>query len=80
VRRRDAAQRAATVAHTALGCRGYSRTDLIATGGDAVYFLELNTLPGLTVTSLVPQELAVAGIGFREFLVRQIELARGPSS
>ena len=73
---RDAAQRAAVTAHQALGCRGYSRTDLIATGGDEVYFLELNTLPGLTVTSLVPQELAEAGIGFRQFLEEQIALAR----
>jgi D-alanine-D-alanine ligase len=77
---RDEAQATALAAHRTLGCRGYSRSDLIATGGDAVYFLELNTLPGLTVTSLVPQELAEAGIGFREFRVRQIELARGPSS
>jgi D-alanine-D-alanine ligase len=73
---RDAAQRAAVAAHVALGCDGYSRTDLIATGGDEVYFLELNTLPGLTITSLVPQQLIEAGIGFREFLERQIELAR----
>jgi len=74
---RDTAQRAAVVAHATLGCDGYSRTDLIATGGDEVYFLELNTLPGLTTSSLVPQELAEVGIGFREFLERQIELARG---
>ena len=73
---RDAAQRAAVAAHLALGCDGYSRTDLIATGGDEVRFLELNTLPGLTTSSLVPQELAEAGIGFRAFLERQIELAR----
>ncbi|MEK6375007.1 MAG: ATP-grasp domain-containing protein [Acidobacteriota bacterium] len=73
---RDAAQRAAVAAHIALGCHGYSRTDLIATGGDEVRFLELNTLPGLTTSSLVPQELAEGGIGFRKFLERQIELAR----
>lgn len=73
---RDAAQRAATTAHTALGCEGYSRTDLIATGDDEVYFLELNTLPGLTTSSLVPQELAEVGIAFREFLERQIGIAR----
>jgi D-alanine-D-alanine ligase len=73
---RDAAQRAAVTAHTLLGCDGYSRTDLIASGGDEVYFLELNTLPGLTTSSLVPQELKEVGIGFREFLERQIALAR----
>jgi D-alanine-D-alanine ligase len=73
---RDAAQRAAVAAHAALGCEGYSRTDFIATGGDDVWFLELNTLPGLTTSSLVPQELAEIGIAFRDFLQRQIELAR----
>jgi len=74
---RDAAQRAAVAAHIALGCEGYSRTDLIATGDDEVWFLELNTLPGLTTSSLVPQELVTVGIGFREFLERQVEAARG---
>jgi D-alanine-D-alanine ligase len=43
---------------------------------DGIYFLELNTLPGLTTSSLVPQELRAAGIDFRDFLDEQIELAR----
>ncbi|HUR79546.1 MAG TPA: ATP-grasp domain-containing protein [Thermoanaerobaculia bacterium] len=69
-----AAQATALAAHEALGCEGYSRSDLIASG-DGIYFLETNTLPGLTSSSLVPQELAVVGISFREFLERQLELA-----
>ncbi len=69
-----AAQATALAAHEALGCEGYSRSDLIA-AGDGIYFLETNTLPGLTTSSLVPQELAVVGISFREFLERQLELA-----
>jgi len=69
------AQQAALAAHLALGCEGYSRSDFVA-AADGVYFLETNTLPGLTTSSLVPQELAVIGIGFREFLERQVELAR----
>ena len=68
------AQEAALAAHIALGCEGYSRTDLIASS-DGVYYLETNTLPGLTTSSLVPQELAVVNISFREFLERQLELA-----
>jgi D-alanine-D-alanine ligase len=72
---RDEAQRTALAAHTALGCEGYSRTDMIA-GADGVYFLELNTLPGLTGSSLVPQMLRESGIDFRQFLERQLELAR----
>ena len=69
-----AAQDLALAAHTGLGCEGYSRTDMLAQGGE-VYFLETNTLPGLTVSSLVPQELRVAGIGFSEFLEKQVDLA-----
>lgn len=68
---REEAQETARQAHIALGCEGYSRSDLIA-AADGVYFLELNTLPGLTTSSLVPQELAVEGITFREFLEQQL--------
>ena len=68
------AQALAVAAHAGLGCDGYSRTDMVLEG-TAIYYLETNTLPGLTVTSLVPQELREAGIPFRDFLDRQIELA-----
>ncbi|HEX6083180.1 MAG TPA: ATP-grasp domain-containing protein [Thermoanaerobaculia bacterium] len=71
-----AAQATALAAHEALGCEGYSRSDLIA-AEDGIYFLETNTLPGLTTSSLVPQELAAVGISFNEFLERQLELAVG---
>jgi D-alanine-D-alanine ligase len=73
---RDAAQGVALIAHEALGCRGCSRTDVIA-AEDGTYFLELNTLPGLTMSSLVPQELKAAGIEFRELIERELALARG---
>ncbi|MCU1244898.1 MAG: D-ala D-ala ligase C-terminus [Acidobacteria bacterium] len=72
---RDEAQRTALAAHQALGCEGYSRSDLIASPSGEVYFLELNTLPGLTITSLVPQQLRTAGIDMRDFFESQIELA-----
>lgn len=70
-----AAQQTALASHIALRCEGYSRTDIMA-ASDGMYFIELNTLPGLTTSSLVPQELHAAGIGFREFLDAQIDLAR----
>jgi D-alanine-D-alanine ligase len=70
-----AAQQTAVAAHGALGCDGYSRTDIMA-ASDGMYFLELNTLPGLTTSSLVPQELRAAGIEFRQFLDQQVELAK----
>ena len=69
-----AAQELAITAHRALGCFGYSRTDLIATP-DGPVFLETNTLPGLTRQSFVPQQLAVEGTSIRDFLVGQLELA-----
>lgn len=68
------AQQTALAAHLALGCEGYSRTDIIA-ANDGIYFLETNTLPGMTTSSLVPQELAVVGISFGDFLRKQLELA-----
>lgn len=70
-----AAQKMAVVAHRALGCYGYSRSDMILTQ-DGPVFLETNTLPGLTVQSFIPQQLAAMGVDFSRFLAGQIELAR----
>ena len=72
---RDEAQSMSLAAHIALGCEGYSRSDLIASS-EGVYFLELNTLPGLTTSSLVPQQLHEAGISFRDFLEQQTAIAK----
>lgn len=69
-----AAREAAVTAHRALGCYGYSRTDLIASDG-AVTFLETNTLPGLTAASFIPQQLAAAGLSLERFVQDQIALA-----
>ena len=74
------AQSTALAAHIAIGCDGYSRTDMIAASDSEIYFLELNTLPGLTTSSLVPQELRTAGIDFREFMETQVRLARARST
>lgn len=70
-----AAQEVAKQAHRILGCTGYSRTDIIVNGQGPV-FLELNTLPGLTRASFIPQQLEAAGIPFEDFLEAQIQLAR----
>ena len=70
-----AAQQLALAAHRALGCEGYSRTDTIATKTGPV-FLELNTLPGLTRASFIPQQLAVEGTALLAFLEGQLEIAR----
>ncbi len=60
--------------HEALGCYGYSRTDMILTN-EGPYFLETNTLPGLTKASFIPQQLEAAKISFKKFIERQLELA-----
>ena len=67
-------RRLALAAHTALGLAGYSRADFILGADDSLHLLEVNTLPGMTPTSLVPQEAAVAGLDFGQLLERLIEL------
>lgn len=69
-----AAQELAVQAHRALGCRGYTRTDMILTSAGPV-FLETNTLPGMSRASFIPQQLEAAGIPVAEFLETQIRLA-----
>lgn len=51
-------------AHRALGCAGATRTDLIVTEGGELIVLEVNTLPGMTETSLLPKIAAGVGIDF----------------
>jgi D-alanine-D-alanine ligase len=67
----------AVVAHEALGCRGVSRTDFRyddrPTGTGALVVLEVNTQPGMTETSLVPEIAAHAGIGFGELVKWMVE-------
>lgn len=70
-----AAQALAISAHSALGCEGYSRTDLIV-GREGPVFLEINTLPGLTRASFIPQQLEAEGTSMRDFLEGQLALAR----
>jgi D-alanine-D-alanine ligase len=61
-------------AHRVLSCRGYSRSDFIVSAKGVVY-LETNTLPGLTKSSLYPKALKAQGINFAGFLKDQIVLA-----
>jgi len=59
----DQARDVALRAHRSIGCRGVSRADL-RFDGEKVYLLEINTQPGLTPTSLVPEQAAYRGISF----------------
>jgi D-alanine-D-alanine ligase len=62
------------VAHAALGLTGYSRGDFIATADGEVYLLEVNTLPGMTPTSLLPRAAAHVGYSFTELIGELIRL------
>lgn len=70
-----AAQALAITAHRALGCEGYTRTDIIV-GAQGPVYLETNTLPGMTKASFIPQQLAAEGTPVRQFLEEQLALAR----
>lgn len=58
-----------------LGLSVYSRADLIMTEDGEIYFLEINTLPGMTPTSLLPQEAAAAGVSYGELCEKIIEMS-----
>lgn len=68
-------QKMARVMHRALGLRHYSRSDFIVAPA-GIYYLETNTLPGLTTESLMPKALASVGVSFPDFLSHLITLAR----
>jgi D-alanine-D-alanine ligase len=64
-------------AHQALGCRGVSRADFRyddrLEGTDGLICLEVNTQPGMTATSLVPEMAAYAGMDFRALVRWMVE-------
>ncbi|WCL50949.1 D-alanine--D-alanine ligase [Leptospira sp. GIMC2001] len=61
-------------AHEILGCVGYSRTDFIVTEDGTPWILETNTLPGMTGTSLIPQQAAAVGIEMKQIFTWLIRL------
>lgn len=60
--------------HKILGCRLYSRSDFLVQN-EKVYYLETNTLPGMTDNSLIPQEAKAIGISYKELISFYIENA-----
>ena len=62
--------RAGEKAHAALGCDCYSRVDFLVTEAGECYLLEVNTLPGMTDLSLLPEIARGAGLGFTELAER----------
>ncbi|MEA3464284.1 MAG: D-alanine--D-alanine ligase [Patescibacteria group bacterium] len=71
---RDKIQNLAIKAFKSISCKDLARADFIwGTEDNKIYFLEINTIPGMTQTSLAPQAANVAGMEFEEFLDRLIE-------
>ena len=68
-----ACQEVAIKIHKAVGCEGYTRTDMFLTKNGPV-MLEINTLPGMSKASFIPQQLEAAGIKMRDFIEEQINL------
>ncbi len=68
-------QEMALLAHRALGCCDVSRVDFRLSTDEIPYALEVNTIPGMTETSLLPKAAAAAGISFRELVLRILESA-----
>lgn len=66
-------QQQALLSFNALGCESYSRVDFRLDNNNKPYVLEVNTLPGMTSTSLVPKMAAVAGISFNELIDRIVK-------
>ena len=76
----DRCKRFAEMAHAALGCRGVTRSDLRYDDiNEVLVLLEVNTQPGMTPTSLAPEQAAHLGIGFDDLVLWIVEdaYARG---
>ena len=61
--------------HKLLGCRHYSRVDFLLDRNNDPWFLEINTLPGMTETSLLPKSLESAGVNFNQIIEKIIREA-----
>lgn len=68
-------QKYAQMAFSALGLTSYARMDFMMASDGSLYCLEANTLPGMTPTSLLPQEAAAVGIGYEDLCEKLIEVS-----
>ena len=69
-------QQVALNAHRSLGCAVYSRVDVMLDEQGMPWVLEINTIPGMTVTSLLPKAAGAAGYTFEALCERIIALSR----
>ena len=70
---RDTLQEAARKIYRRMDCSGCVRIDFILTPSKEVYFLEINTIPGMTAASLIPKMVRTAGMEMTDFLTSIIE-------
>ena len=74
VEQTNSLQEIAVAAHQSLGCRDLSRADFVVTD-DQIYLLEVNTLPGMTPTSLYPDGARDYGLAFPDLVKHLVERA-----
>ena len=66
-------QKLTSAIYDILGCKGLVRVDYIITEGEKINLLEINTTPGMTATSFIPQQARAAGINMEEIMTDIIE-------
>ncbi len=72
---RDRVQKLTSTIYDILGCNGIIRIDYIITEGEKINLLEINTTPGMTVTSFIPQQVRAAGLDIKQVMTDIIENA-----
>jgi D-alanine-D-alanine ligase len=68
-------QKLTSAIYDILGCKGIVRIDYIITKGDVINLLEVNTTPGMTATSFIPQQIRAAGLDIKDVMTDVIEFA-----
>jgi D-alanine-D-alanine ligase len=66
-------QKLTSAIYDILGCKGIVRIDYIISEGDVINLLEVNTTPGMTTTSFIPQQIAAAGLNIKDVMTEIIE-------
>ena len=69
----DRVQKLTSAVYDILGCKGIVRVDYIITEGEKINMLEINTTPGMTATSFIPQQVRAAGIDIKDVMTDIIE-------
>lgn len=70
---RQRVQQLTSAIYDILGCKGIIRIDYIISEGDVINLLEVNTTPGMTATSFIPQQVAAAGLDIKNVMTEIIE-------